>query len=147
MPSDSEAGARFGNLAALDHDLHHARSVAAARAAGDAHARDGADGRECLAAKTEALDITQNLIPQIRGRKALDGEDAQFLAAHAAAVIGHADKGLAAVAQGDFDARGSCIERVFRQLLHGGGGTFDHLAGGDAVDERGWQAANGHKAV
>ncbi|EGX99919.1 hypothetical protein AZA_89905 [Nitrospirillum viridazoti Y2] len=68
----------------------------------------------------------------------------QLVGRHAAAVVHHLDQGLAAVTQGDVDAAGAGVQRVLHQLFHGGGGTFHHLAGGDAVDQGLRQKANGH---
>ena len=66
---------------------------------------------------------------------------------HAGAVVGDADQPAAAVLDGDVDAARAGVERVLDKLLHGGRRALDHLAGGDAVDENGIEAADGHGAT
>ena len=44
----------------------------------------------------------------------------------------------------DVDARRAGVKRVLDQLLDGGRRPLDHLAGGDAIDEKGIETANGH---
>ena len=61
---------------------------------------------------------------------ALEGE-AQLGGVDAAAVVGDADEGEAALADLDGDVRGAGVERVLDQLFDDGGGTLDDLAGGD----------------
>ena len=60
---------------------------------------------------------------------------------HADAVIDHREEGAAALLQGDGDAPRAGVDRVLDQLLHRAGRPLDHLAGGDAVDQVGRQAA------
>ncbi len=54
---------------------------------------------------------------------------------HAAAIVGDADPPPAAAVGEDVDPAGAGIDRVLDQFLDHARGTFDHLAGGDAVDE------------
>jgi hypothetical protein len=56
----------------------------------------------------------------------------------------HQDAGQAAAVGLDLDPRGAGVDGVVDQLLDGAGRPFDHLAGGDAVDGLGRQAADGH---
>ena len=58
----------------------------------------------------------------------------QIVSPHPAAVIGHPDQRLAAIGIGNLDPPRPGIQRVFDQLLHGRGRTFDHLTRSDAVD-------------
>ena len=69
---------------------------------------------------------------------------ARSLLVHAAAVVDDANELAAAFLDGDVDARRAGVERVLDQLLHRRGRPLDHLAGGDAVDEDGIEAADGH---
>jgi len=59
----------------------------------------------------------------------------QILLGHAAAVVGDADPPPAAAVGEDVDPAGAGIDRVLDQFLDHARGTFDHLAGSDAVDE------------
>ena len=65
---------------------------------------------------------------------AVDGER-EIAMRHAAAVVGDADPPPAAAIGEDVDAAGAGIDGVFDEFLHHARGTFDHLAGGDAVDD------------
>ena len=51
------------------------------------------------------------------------------------AVVGHADQPYASAAEIDVDAARSGVEAVFEQFLERRGGTLDHLARGDLVDQ------------
>ena len=61
--------------------------------------------------------------------------DARVGRLHAAAVVGDADKGHAAVADLDRNGRRARVDRVFDQLLDGGGRTLHDLARGDQVGD------------
>ena len=63
---------------------------------------------------------------------------------HAAAVIGDDDLPPAAAVGEDVDPARAGIDRVLDQFLHHARGTFDHLAGGDAVDDLFGELADGH---
>ncbi len=63
---------------------------------------------------------------------------------HAAAVIGDTDPPPAAAIGEDVDPAGTGVDRVFDEFLHDARGTFDHLAGGDAVDDLFGKLADGH---
>ena len=71
----------------------------------------------------------------------------QVRSRHAFAVIGDADKPPAAAVGEYVDAAGAGIERVLDQLLDHARRALDHLAGGDAVDDRLGQLADGHAAT
>ena len=61
--------------------------------------------------------------------------DGQGIAAHAEAVVGHANQ--TAPARTDFDGDFFCvsIEGIFDKLFHDAGGAFHHFAGGDLVGD------------
>ena len=73
---------------------------------------------------------------------AFDGQE-RVVAIHAGAVVAHPDQAPAAVHHLGLDARGPGIDRVFDQLFEGRGGPLDNLAGGDLVDHRIGQHADG----
>ena len=59
----------------------------------------------------------------------------RVVAAHAEAVVGHANETASARADFDGDFFRVGVERIFDQLLHDAGGPFDHFAGGDLVGD------------
>jgi hypothetical protein len=63
------------------------------------------------------------------------------------AVVGHQDAGQAAAVGLDLDPGRAGVDGVVDQLLDGAGRPFDHLAGGDAVDGLGRQAADRHRGT
>ena len=77
---------------------------------------------------------------------ALDGE-CQIGARHALAVVGDADQPAAAAVGEHVDAPRAGVERVLDQFLDHARRPLDHLAGGDAVDDRFGQLADGHRLV
>ena len=96
-------------------------------------ARNGTDGGKRLTAEAEGADRLQ-----ILGAAELTGGMAQkrrlrVLRLHAAAVVGHAQKGHAAVLNLNGDVLRAGVDRVFRQLLRGAGGTLDDLARCDHI--------------
>jgi hypothetical protein len=68
----------------------------------------------------------------------------QLVRRDAAAVVADADQADTAFFQVDVDAAGAGIERVLDQLLDHRRGAFDHLAGGDLVDEGVGKLADRH---
>ena len=74
---------------------------------------------------------------------AVDG-DRKITEGHAAAVVGDADPPPAAAVGENVDAAGAGVDGVFDQFLDHARGTFDHLAGGDAVDDLFGKLADGH---
>ncbi len=54
---------------------------------------------------------------------------------HAAAVVDHLDARDPAVTQAYEDVARARVDRIFDQLLERGRRAFDHLAGGDAIDQ------------
>ena len=69
----------------------------------------------------------------------------QIGAGHALAVVGYADQPAAAAIGEHVDAVRAGVERVLDQFLDDAGRPLDHLAGGDAVDDRFGQLADGHR--
>ena len=63
---------------------------------------------------------------------------------HAAAVIGDADPPSSPAIGENIDPAGARIDGVLDQFLDHARGAFDHLAGGDAVDDLFGQLAYGH---
>ena len=74
---------------------------------------------------------------------ALDREF-QVGARHAGAVVGHPDQPPTAAVGRDLDAPGARVQRVFGEFLDHARRALDHLARGDAVDERFGKLADGH---
>src|SRR5699024_3313993 len=81
------------------------------------------------------------LVLQLAGRVAEEGY-ARVLGRHAAAVVRHADELPTAAAQLHRDVPRPGVDRVFKQLLHHGGGPFHNLAGGDEVRHEGGEYVN-----
>jgi len=71
----------------------------------------------------------------------------QLVAGDAVAVVGDTHLAHPAGLEPDVDRRGAGIERVFQQLLQYRGGTLDHLAGGNLVDQCIGQQADGARKV
>src|SRR6202043_2886361 len=61
-----------------------------------------------------------------------------------AAVVAHPYQSDAAPLDVDLDTRGSSVQRVLGELLDDRGRPFDHLAGGDLVDEFAGKNTDGH---
>jgi hypothetical protein len=68
----------------------------------------------------------------------------QFFGGDSAAVIDHADQFQPALHHLNIDARRARIDGIFHQLLHHACRPFDDLAGGDFVDQRLREDADGH---
>ena len=111
---------------------------------GDGEPRHRADRRQRLAAKPERIDGEQIVAVELRGGVALHRQS-EVVARHAGAVVGHADQPPAAGLGRHLDAPRAGVERVLHQFLDGAGGTLDHLAGGDAVDDGFGELADGHE--
>ena len=138
-------GPRLAARAAVD--LQAPRGVGVGRARGEGEARHRGDGRQRLAAEAQGADVGEIVVGQLRGAVPLDREQ-HLVGRHAAAVVDHGDEGAAAFLQGHGDALRAGVDRVLDQLLDGAGRAFDHLAGGDLVDEiRGKSAERAHAAI
>jgi len=68
----------------------------------------------------------------------------EVLARHPRTVVADADEVASAAGEVDVDAPGAGVDGVFHQLLDHARGALDHLAGGDAIDGVGAQAADCH---
>jgi len=77
---------------------------------------------------------------------AVDG-DGQVSMGHAAAIVGDADPPPPAAVGEDIDPAGTGIDGVLDQFLDHARRAFDHLAGGDAVDDLFGKLADGHGLV
>ena len=125
----------------LDDEPQARRS--ALRPGADLQPGDGGDRGQRLAAEAEGGDRSQVAVGDFRGRMPLDRErEVGFV--HAAPVVGHADEAPAARLDRDLDRPRAGVESVLDQFLGGRGRPLDHLAGGDAIDEQGIEAANSH---
>ncbi len=98
-------------------------------------ARNGCDGGQRFAAKSESGDGQQILhVAQFAGGVALEGQQ-RVVAQHAAAIVDDADQAAAAGFHFDANVGGAGVERVFEQLLDDGSGPFHYFAGGDLVGD------------
>ena len=103
---------------------------------------DCRDGSERFAAEAERRDGGKVVfIADFAGCMA-QKRCARVLGGHAAAVVGNADEGHAAVLDFDGDARCARVNGVFHQLLDDGGGAFNHLACGNQVRNVGAELDN-----
>ena len=103
----------------------------------DIHTADGGDGGQRLAPEAQRADGCQ-----IGGGTELAGGMAQkggrqLLRRNAAAVVGDADVGQAAVLDLRHDGGGSRVDGVLQQFFDDAGGTLHHLAGGDKIRHMG----------
>ena len=131
------------HLAADNRDLRTA--VGARRPAGDREFRDGADRGQGLAAKAERADVEQGFV-ELRRAMPANGEG-EILRPHAAAIVDHAQKRLAAAGRRHLDPGGACVDRILDQFLRRTGWPFDDLAGGDLVDEGLGELLDDHTAI
>ena len=129
---------RLAGLAALQMERRaHLRTGGAGK---DIHTADGGDGGQRLAPEAQRADGRQ-----IGGGTELAGGMAQkgggqLLRRNAAAVVGDADVGQAAVLDLRHDGGGARVDGVLQQLFDDAGGTLHHLAGGDKIRHMGRQA-------
>jgi hypothetical protein len=61
--------------------------------------------------------------------------ETELVLSNAAAVVEHADQARATRLDFEIDAIGAGVERIFDELLHDGGRSFDDLARSYLVDE------------
>lgn len=103
---------------------------------GDGDVSDVGHAGESLAAKAHRLNALQVLKRgQLGGRVAL-AEYGQVLKTDSVAVVGDLDEFEAAILDEEADGGGGGVEAVLHELLHGGDGALDDLAGGDSVHHR-----------
>ena len=112
-------------------------------AGGDAELRHRTDRGQRLAAEPERADAQQILVIELGGGVAIDRQR-EVSVGHAAAVVGDADPPPSAAIGENVDPAGAGVDRVLHQFLDHARGTFDHLAGGDAVDDLFGELADGH---
>ena len=130
--------ARGAALLAKRHDLAAVRLKQRAELGllglgDDAQIRDRRDRGKCLAAEAQRQNAVQILgTPYLAGGVAANG-GGNVLRLHAAAVVGDAHKGNAAVLDLHGDARGSRVDGVLHQLLDDRCRSVHHLARGDQI--------------
>ena len=108
---------------------------------------DGRDGGKRFAAKSEGGDGEQIFdIAQLAGGVALEGQQG-VVAEHAAAIVDDADEAAAAGFHFHADVGGAGVEGVFEELLHDGGGPFDHFSSGDFIGDLIGEDANAAQVV
>src|SRR5258708_23534435 len=96
--------------------------------------RDGRNRWESFSAEAKGSQLFEVFKgTQLGGGRAIERERGG-LAAHAGAVIGHADAAAARPPDIDRDLRRSGIETVFDEFLEDAGGPFDDFAGRDQAD-------------
>ena len=106
-----------------------------ALARGEREAADAGDAGQGLAAKPHGGNRRQILgLLNFARRMAFEAEQ-RVVAAHAGAVVGHADEAAPTGLDFDGNARGPGVERVFNQLLHDTGRALNHFAGGDLIGD------------
>ena len=142
--ADADIGA--DRTAAFAHLLHCAildQHLGAGGGAGlpglqvePAHRGNARDGLPPESHRRDPLDVLGR--PDLAGGMRFQAEDG-VVGIHAATVIGDLDQGFAAVLALHGDPFGTGIDRVLDQFLDNGGRALDHLAGGDAVGDFGWQ--------
>ncbi len=125
-------------------DFNRPRFIRICRPAGNNQPCDRSDRRQGLTTKAKGENGLQAAIGQFGGRMAFDRE-LQIRPAHAAPIVGDGNQALTAFFDGDVDAGGAGVDGVFQQLLDGGSRALDHLARGDAIDQRFRQAADGRE--
>jgi hypothetical protein len=112
-------------------------------AADDADPRHRGDRGERLAAKAQRAHLLQRVERVDLAGRVAGERQRQLVAGDAAAVVADRHAAHAAVLDAHLDALRARVDRVLEQLLDHRGGTLDHLAGGDLVDQRAGQQADG----
>ena len=115
-----------------------------AHPAGQAHPRYRSNGWQGFAAKPHEADIEQIIIGQLGCRVAFNRK-AKFIGRHTLAIVSHRQQGPPAVAQGHVYPRRPGIQGIFHQFLQRRGRAFNHLTGGNLVDQVLGQDAQGHE--
>ena len=91
---------------------------------------DRCDGSQSFTTETHGSDGSQVFRGAELGCGMPQESSPGIFRAHAAAVIGDADKGHAAVTDFHRNLGGACIYRIFQQFLYHGGRPFHYLTGG-----------------
>ena len=138
---------RFRRIILADGAVQ-AQSRAQARVVPPADAVDAGDGGHAgqrLAAEAVAVQPREVVqAPQLGGGVAPEGER-QVFGPHAGAVVAHEDAFQAGAVDLDLDAAGAGVAGILQQLLDGGGGPLDDLAGGDRVGHGGGQLGDARR--
>ena len=113
---------------------HHSRAGPDARACKQLDARHRRDARQSLAAKAQRGDAVEIIDLRDLARGMLHEGHRGVARRHPVAVVNHFDQTAPAILQTYGDPERARIERVLHQLLDDGRRPFDHLAGGDAID-------------
>ena len=111
------------------------------RAGGTGHYVDAGHGADCgqsLATEAQGADGLQIILGAQFAGGVAQKCGRQLIRLHAAPVIGHTDKGHAAVCNFHRHLFGSGVDGVFHQLLGHAGRTLHHLTGGDQVGHMGF---------
>ena len=127
-------------LAALE--MERRADVRAARAREDIDPRHGGDGGECLATEAQRPDRLEVIRRAELARCVAQEGRRQLLRRNAAAVVGDAQVGQAAVLHLEHDGRSTGVDGVFEQLLGDARRALDHLARGDQIRHMGRKALN-----
>ena len=129
------SGAYISDMAALVDYLHAA--FAAAQAGQEGHPGNRGDGAERLPAEPQGGYAQQVFLrAQLAGGVALKGH-AQLAFGDAGAIVADADELQSAFADIHGDGGSPRVQAVFDQLLDGGAGPLDDLAGRDMADDLG----------
>jgi hypothetical protein len=142
VDGDAGAGRQCGGPFGHQHAIVDGAvpAIGAARPAIDRQARDRRDRGQRLAPETERRDILDRVVGHLGGGMALQRQG-HVLRIHAAAVIADLDPVEPAARQAHGDARRAGIQRVFDDFLERAGGSFDHFACGNAIDQMFGQTA------
>ena len=125
-------GALGSDLAVIDHPFP--ALLGPGRAALDREAGDAGDARQRFAAKAQRRHLFDRFAGQFGGCVTFERQR-HFVGRHPATIVGHLDARQPAFDQLDRDPRSARVDRIFDQFLESRRGPFDHLAGGDAVDQ------------
>ncbi len=144
-PGRVRRGAHRAHRARIDGDLGGALRI---QGMGD-EAKVGyrADRGQRLATKAEGADGGEIIQGGDLARRMPADRDRQLLLGNAAAIVAHAQQLDAAALDVDLDAVRTGVEAVLDELLDDRSRPLDHLAGGDLIDERAREDADGHEGA
>ncbi len=91
---------------------------------------------QSFAAKAHAGDLLQIIQRGDLAGGVAHQRQRQFIPGDAVAIVAHAQQLDATTFQLHRDVCRTCIQAVLEQLFQGRSGTFDHLSGGDLIDEQ-----------
>ena len=126
-------GADFKDFAAVDDDLRGLGRSGIAFARGQGKPADAGDAREGFASEAHGGDGGEVLgALDFAGGVPLEAEQG-VVAAHAQAIVRHADEAASAGLDFDGEAARAGVEGIFDEFLDDAGRTLDHFARGDLV--------------